>query len=59
MRLIVRRSVANVMRRLLREYLILPFGRHVVVVLDFGFMARHLAVQLVGQLINSGVQISV
>ncbi len=44
---------------LLREDLLLSLGRDVVMVLDFGFVPRHLAVQLVGQFIDGGIQIGV
>jgi hypothetical protein len=39
--------------------LFLTFGCNMVMVFDFGFMARHLAVNFVRQFIDGGVQISV
>ena len=43
--------------RLLGEYLLLAPGRDVVMILDFGLVARNLTIQFVGQLINSRIQI--
>jgi hypothetical protein len=37
----------------------LVLGRQMVVILDLGFVAAHLTVKLVGQLIDSGVQVGV